>query len=55
MASDGKRVTRAAADPLNLRNPCLKNRSEKELLFTEGIPEKWNKIPAAVKKQAKAF
>jgi hypothetical protein len=56
IASDMERVTRAAADPLNLRIPAPP-RSEKELLLTESVPNSWNKISQALKKAttAKAF
>jgi hypothetical protein len=54
MSSDGERVTRAAADPLNLRIHVSRIVVRKNL-FHRWYTKKWNKIPAAVKKQAKAF
>jgi hypothetical protein len=55
MASDGERVTRAAADPLNLRiSPWLEVRKN---FFSQQVPDDWNKIPPVVKnaETAKAF
>jgi hypothetical protein len=55
-ASDMKRVTRAAADPLNLQipAPCLEVRKN---FFSQRVPESLNKIPPALKQAttAKAF
>ncbi len=41
-----ERVTRAAADPLNLwiPAPCLEVRKN---FFSQRVPESWNKIPVA--------
>ncbi len=56
MASDIERVTRAAADPLNLRIPALRLEVRKNF-FSQRVPESWNKIPLALKQAttAKAF
>ncbi len=55
MASDMERVTRAAADPLNLRIPAPRLEVRKN--FSQRVPESWNKIPPALKQAttAKAF
>lgn len=56
MACDGERITRAAADPLNLRIPVSRLEVRKNF-FSQRVPEKWNRIPPAVKQAptAKAF
>jgi hypothetical protein len=56
MASDGERVTRAAADPLNLRIPAPRLEVRKNF-FSQRVPEDWNKIPPVVKnaETVKAF
>ncbi len=56
MASDGERVTRAAADPLNLRIPAPRLEVRKNF-FSQRVPEDWNKIPPEVKnaETVKAF
>ena len=56
MASDMERVTRAAADPLNLRIPVPRLEVRKNF-FSQRLPESWNKIPPALKQAttAKAF
>jgi len=56
MASDGERVTRAAADPLNLRIPAPRLEVRKNF-FSQRVPEDWNRIPPVVKnaETVKAF
>jgi hypothetical protein len=56
MASDIERVTRAAADPLNLRIPAPRLEVRKNF-FSQRVPECWNKIPQDLKQAttAKAF
>jgi hypothetical protein len=56
MACDGERVTRAAADPLNLRIPAPRLEVRKKF-FPQRVPDDWNKIPPVVKiaETAKAF
>ncbi len=56
MASDGERVTRAAADPLNLRIPAPRLEVRKNF-FSQRVPEDWNRIPPMVKnaETVKAF
>jgi hypothetical protein len=48
MASDIERVTRAAADPLNLRIPAPRL-SVRKNFFSQRVLESWNKIPPALK------
>ncbi len=56
MASDMERVTRAAADPPNLRIPAPRLEVRKNF-FSQSVQESWNKIPLALKQAttAKAF
>jgi hypothetical protein len=54
MASDIERVTRAAADPLNLRIPAPRTEVRKNI-FSQRVPERCNKIPPALKQATKAF
>ena len=53
MASDIERVTRAAADPLNLRIPAPRLEVRKNF-FSQRVPECWNKIPQDLKQAATA-
>ena len=48
MASDGQRVTRQAADPLNIR-PRAARLEIRRNFFSHRVVEKWNVIPAEVK------
>jgi hypothetical protein len=54
IASDKERVTRAAADPLNLRIPAPRLEVRKNF-FSQRVPESWNKIPPALKQATPAF
>jgi hypothetical protein len=56
IASGGERVTRAAADPLNLWIPASRLEVRKNF-FSQRVPDDWNKIPPVVKnaETAKAF
>ncbi len=53
MASDMERVTRAAADPLNLRIPVPRLEVRKNF-FSQRVPESWNKILLALKQATTA-
>jgi hypothetical protein len=48
MASDGERVTRAAADLLNQWIPASQLEVKKHF-FSQRVPEDWNKIPPVLK------
>jgi len=56
MAANTGRVTRLAADPLNLKVPVAKLEVRRNF-YSQGIPEAWNQIPAYVKqaKNARCF
>jgi hypothetical protein len=53
MASDMEKVTRAAADPLNLRIPAPRLEVRKNF-FSQRVPESWNKIPPSLKQATTA-
>ncbi len=53
MASDIERVTRAAADPLNLRIPAPRLEVRKNF-FSQRVPESWTKIPQDLKQATTA-
>ena len=48
MGSDSERVTRATADPLNMRTARVRLEVRKHF-FTQRIQEKWNAIPTNLK------
>ena len=48
MASETERATRATEDPLNLRVQGARLEVRRNF-FSQRVPEKWNKIPAALK------
>jgi hypothetical protein len=56
MAASTGRVTRLAADPLNLKVPVAKLEVRKNF-YSQRIPEAWNQIPAEIKqaKNARCF
>jgi len=49
MMGNGDRVTRAAADPLNMRVPAPRLEIRRHF-FTQRVPAKWNQVPAALKR-----
>ena len=49
MMGDGDRVTRAAADPLNMRIPAPRLEIRRHF-FTQRVPAEWNRVPAALKR-----
>ena len=56
MAASTGRVTRLAADPLNLKVPVAKLEVRRNF-YSHRIPEAWNQIPAEIKqaKNARCF
>ena len=49
--ASGERVTRSAADPLNLRVPAPRLEVRRHF-FTQRVPEHWNRVPPALKSAA---